>query len=328
MRLSAGTAGYGSSHVRPPDPPRDAALSASAPSLVVEGLTKVYKGRTVVDGLSFEVQPGRVTGFVGPNGAGKTTSLLMVLGLAAPAKGTALFAGKAYHEIERPLNAVGAVLEIAKGHPGRSGRDELRVQAKTHDIPDSRVDELLDLVGLAEAKTRRSAEYSLGMRQRLALAGAMLGDPPILILDEPLNGLDPQGIRWMRAFMAEQAAAGRAILVSSHQLTELQQVATDMVVIDKGKMIAQGTVSDLVARSESGSWARSADPEGLERALTSAGFAVLRQDGDGLRVSGATGQQVAQIALDQRILVTELYPLVVNLEQAFFDLVDNAEGNA
>ena len=297
-------------------------MTATAPALVVEGLTKVYKGRTVVDALTFDVQPGRVTGFVGPNGAGKTTTLLMVLGLATPAAGSARFAGKAYREIDHPLRAVGAVLEIAKGHPGRSGRDELRCQAATHDIPDSRVDELLDLVGLGDAKGRRSAEYSLGMRQRLALAGAMLGDPPILILDEPLNGLDPQGIRWMRGFMTEQAAAGKAILVSSHQLTELQHVATDMVVIDKGKAIAQGPVADLISSSQAGTWARSADPDTLERALVAAGFSVLRQDGDGMRVAGATGEQVAQIALDQRVLVTELYPLVANLEQAFFDLVD------
>jgi ABC-2 type transport system ATP-binding protein len=297
-------------------------VTATAPALVVEGLTKVYKGRTVVDALTFDVQPGRVTGFVGPNGAGKTTTLLMVLGLATPAAGSARFAGKAYREIDHPLRAVGAVLEIAKGHPGRSGRDELRCQAATHDIPDSRVDELLDLVGLGDAKGRRSAEYSLGMRQRLALAGAMLGDPPILILDEPLNGLDPQGIRWMRGFMTEQAAAGKAILVSSHQLTELQHVATDMVVIDKGKAIAQGPVADLISSSQAGTWARSADPDTLERALVAAGFSVLRQDGDGMRVAGATGEQVAQIALDQRVLVTELYPLVANLEQAFFDLVD------
>ncbi|WP_354700184.1 Bacitracin transport ATP-binding protein BcrA [Paraconexibacter sp. AEG42_29] len=302
--------------------------STSAPALVVEDLTKVYKGRTVVDKLSFEVLPGRVTGFVGPNGAGKTTSLLMILGLAEPAGGTALFDGRPYRQIERPLNAVGAVLEIAKGHPGRSGRDELRCQAATHDIPDSRVDELLDLVGLADAKGRRSAEYSLGMRQRLALAGAMLGDPPILILDEPLNGLDPQGIRWMRAFMADQAEAGRAILVSSHQLTELQQVAADMVVIDKGRMIAQGPITDLVSKSETGSWARCTDPEALERALADAGFAVLRQDGDGLRVTGASGVQIATVALEHGLLVTELYPLVANLEQTFFDLVDGKEGPA
>jgi ABC-2 type transport system ATP-binding protein len=294
----------------------------TSPSLVVEGLTKVYKGNTVVDKLSFEVLPGRVTGFVGPNGAGKTTTLLMVLGLATPASGSALFAGRPYREIEWPLRAVGAVLEIAKGHPGRSGRDELRCQAATHDIPDSRVDELLDLVGLKDAKHRRSAEYSLGMRQRLALAGAMLGDPPILILDEPLNGLDPQGIRWMRAFMTEQAASGRAILVSSHQLTELQQVATDMVVIDKGKMIAQGPIAELVSKSEAGTWARAVDPDALEAALTAAGFAVLRQDGNGMRVSGASGEQIARVALEHRLLITELYPLVANLEQAFFDLVD------
>ncbi|MCW3038557.1 MAG: transporter ATP-binding protein [Solirubrobacterales bacterium] len=320
------SAGYRSAHARSSVPARPHPLSAQAPALVVEGLTKVYKGRTVVDGLTFEVQPGRVTGFVGPNGAGKTTSLLMVLGLAQPAKGTARFGGKAYHELERPLNAVGAVLEIAKGHPGRSGRDELRVQAMTHDIPDARVDELLDLVGLADAKSRRSAEYSLGMRQRLALAGAMLGDPPILILDEPLNGLDPQGIRWMRGFMTEQAAAGRAILVSSHQLTELQQVATDMVVIDKGKMISQRSVSELVSSSQAGTWARAQEPDRLAAALIAAGFEVLQQDGDGLRITAATGAQVAQIALDERVLVTELYPLVANLEQAFFDLVDQADG--
>jgi ABC-2 type transport system ATP-binding protein len=293
----------------------------SEPSLVVEGLTKRYGGRTVVDSLSFEVHPGRVTGFVGPNGAGKTTSLLMVLGLARPAAGSARFAGRPYRELRDPLRAVGAVLEIAKGHPGRSGRDELRVMAATHGIPDARVDELLELVGLADAGGQRSAEYSLGMRQRLALAGAMLGDPPVLILDEPLNGLDPQGIRWLRGFMADRTAEGRAILVSSHQLTELQHVATDMVVIDKGKLVAQGPVADLVAGSDAGMWLRTLDPDALEVALRNQGFSVIRQEADGMRVGGATAEQVARLALEKGLVITELYPVVANLEQAFFDLV-------
>ncbi len=293
----------------------------SEPSLVVEGLTKRYGNRTVVDALSFEVHPGRVTGFVGPNGAGKTTSLLMVLGLATPSAGSARFAGRPYRALREPLRAVGAVLEIAKGHPGRSGRDELRCMAATHAIPDARVDELLELVGLADAGGRRSAEYSLGMRQRLALAGAMLGDPPILILDEPLNGLDPQGIRWLRGFMADRTAEGRAILVSSHQLTELQHVASDMVVIDKGKLVAQGPVADLVAGSDAGMWLRTLDPDALEVALREQGFSIIRQEADGMRVGGASAEQVARIALQHGIVVTELYPVVANLEQAFFDLV-------
>ena len=293
----------------------------SEPSLVVEGLTKRYHGRTVVDAVSFEVHPGRVTGFVGPNGAGKTTLLLMVLGLARPAAGTARFGGKTYRELPTPMRAVGAVLEIAKGHPGRSGRDELRVMAATHQIPDTRVDELLELVGLAGDAGRRSAEYSLGMRQRLALAGAMLGDPPTLILDEPLNGLDPQGIRWLRSFMTDRAAEGRAILVSSHQLTELQHVATDMVVIDKGKLVAQGPIASLVSGAQDGMWLRAINPDGLQTALEAVGLSVLRQDGDGMRVSGATGEQVGRIALENGIVVTELYPMVANLEQTFFDLV-------
>jgi len=293
----------------------------SEPSLVVEGLTKRYKGRTVVDAVSFEVHPGRITGFVGPNGAGKTTLLLMVLGLARPAAGTARFGDKTYRELPTPMRAVGAVLEIAKGHPGRSGRDELRVMAATHQIPDTRVDELLELVGLAGDAGRRSAEYSLGMRQRLALAGAMLGDPPTLILDEPLNGLDPQGIRWLRGFMTDRAAEGRAILVSSHQLTELQHVATDMVVIDKGKLVAQGPIAGLVSGAQDGMWLRTTNPDGLQTALEAAGLSVLRQDGDGMRVSGATGEQVGRIALEHGVVVTELYPMVANLEQTFFDLV-------
>jgi len=293
----------------------------SEPSLVVEGLTKRYEGRTVVDAVSFEVHPGRVTGFVGPNGAGKTTLLLMVLGLARPAAGTARFGDKTYRELPTPMRAVGAVLEIAKGHPGRSGRDELRVMAATHQIPDTRVDELLELVGLAGDAGRRSAEYSLGMRQRLALAGAMLGDPPTLILDEPLNGLDPQGIRWLRGFMTDRAAEGRAILVSSHQLTELQHVATDMVVIDKGKLVAQGPITSLVSGAQAGMWLRTTNPDGLQTALETAGLTVLRQDGDGMRVNGATGEQVGRIALEHGVVVTELYPMVANLEQTFFDLV-------
>jgi ABC-2 type transport system ATP-binding protein len=215
------------------------------PAIVARGLTKRFGPMQAVDGLSFEVTPGRVTGFVGPNGAGKSTTLRMLLGLVAPDDGTATVLGLPYASLERPMRTVGAVLETQSFHPLRTGRNHLRVLAAASGIDDDRVDEVLDVVGLTGAAGRKAGAYSLGMRQRLGLASALLGDPSVLILDEPANGLDPHGIRWLRTTLRSFASGGKAVLVSSHVLTEMAQMADEVIVIDRGRLVRQGSVDEL-----------------------------------------------------------------------------------
>jgi ABC-2 type transport system ATP-binding protein len=200
---------------------------------------------TAVDGLSFEVVPGRVTGFVGPNGAGKSTTLRMLLGLVEPDDGSATVLGLPYASLERPTTAAGAVLEVQSFHPLRSGRNHLRVLAAASGIDDGRVDEVLEIVGMTAAARRKAGKYSLGMRQRLGLAAALLGDPSVLILDEPANGLDPHGIRWLRTTLRDLAGEGKAVLVSSHQLDEVARMADEVIVIDRGRMLRQGSLAEL-----------------------------------------------------------------------------------
>jgi ABC-2 type transport system ATP-binding protein len=216
-----------------------------SPAIVARNLTKRFGRVTAVEDLSFDVLPGRVTGFLGPNGAGKSTTLRMLLGLAEPDGGTATVLGLPYGSLEQPARTVGAVLEVQSFHPLRSGSDHLRVLAAAAGIADARVDAVLEEVGLTDAARRKAGGYSLGMRQRLALAGAMLGDPPVLILDEPANGLDPHGIRWLRETLRAFAARGNAVLVSSHLLAEMAQMADDVIVVDRGRLLRQGSVLDL-----------------------------------------------------------------------------------
>jgi ABC-2 type transport system ATP-binding protein len=215
------------------------------PAIAVRGMTKRYGAVTAVDGLSFEVHPGRVTGFLGPNGAGKSTTLKVVLGLTEPTEGTATVLGFPYRSVDRPSRLVGAVLETQSFDPHRSGRNHLRVLAASAGVTDERVDQALELVGLDKAAKRKAGKYSLGMRQRLGLAGALLGDPSVLILDEPANGLDPQGIRWLRGFLQGFAAEGNAVLVSSHLLAEMAQLADEAVVINRGRLVRQGAIAEL-----------------------------------------------------------------------------------
>jgi ABC-2 type transport system ATP-binding protein len=211
----------------------------------VRGLTKKYRGVTVVDEVSFAAEPGRVTGFLGPNGAGKTTTLRMLLGLAEPAGGTATIGGARYADLGEPVLRVGAVLEAAGAHEGRTGRDHLRVLCRAAGIPPWRADTVLAATGLGAAANRTVAGYSLGMRQRLGVAAALLGDPQVLVLDEPGNGLDPEGIRWMRELLRALAAGGRTVLVSSHQLAEIEQLADDLVIIAAGRVVATGTLASV-----------------------------------------------------------------------------------
>jgi ABC-2 type transport system ATP-binding protein len=286
----------------------------------IRDLHKRFGSVNAVNGLSFEVEAGRVTGFLGPNGAGKSTTLRALLGLIRPTGGTATFDGHPYEELDRPSGRVGAVLEDASFHPGRSARNHLRVLAVTGEHPMGRVEEVLDAVGLTEAADRRVKGYSMGMRQRLAIAGALLGDPEVLILDEPTNGLDPPGISWMRRLLREQAASGRAVLVSSHLLAEVAQSVDDVVIIANGEMRGRGTLEQVLGGDEGTvTEVRSQDQERLAGALEQRGHRGER-DGDALLVLGLSPAEVGVIALEAQVALTGLAPRTRSLETAFFAL--------
>ena len=290
----------------------------------IRGLSKKFRHVRAVNDLSFDVEAGRVTGFLGPNGAGKSTTLRALLGLVRPTAGTATFGGRRYEELVRPSTQVGAVLEDASFHPGRTARNHLRVLAVTGQHPHERVDSVLAAVGLTDAADRRVKGYSMGMRQRLGIAAALLGDPEVLILDEPTNGLDPPGIAWMRGMLREQAGRGRAVLVSSHLLAEVAQSVDDVVVIAKGEMRAQGTLAQVLGGDEGPSTAvRSQDDDRLTQALQDAGHTVHRV-GDGLLVPGASPDQVGVVAGDAGVYLVGLAPQARSLEQAFFALTGDA----
>jgi len=286
----------------------------------VRDLSKRFGKVEAVKNLSFDVEAGRVTGFLGPNGAGKSTTLRALLGLIHPTGGTATFAGKRYDELEHPSAAVGAVLEDASFHPGRSARNHLRVLATTGGHPPSRVDQVLESVGLSEAADRRVKGYSMGMKQRLGIAAALLGDPEVLLLDEPTNGLDPPGIAWMRGMVREQAAQGRAVLISSHLLAEVSQSVDDVVVIANGELRAQGTLEAVLGGDdEPETEVNAEDPHALAAALKKAG-ATVREEGGKLVVPGMTPGQVGAIAAKAQVTVLGLAPRARSLEQAFMAL--------
>jgi ABC-2 type transport system ATP-binding protein len=286
----------------------------------VRDLSKRFGDFAAVKQLSFDIHPGRVTGFLGPNGAGKSTTLRALLGLVRPSSGSATFEGRRYDELERPGTHVGAVLEDASFHPGRSARNHLRVLAATGGHPAGRVDEVLAAVDLTGAADRRVKGYSMGMRQRLAIAAALLGDPKVLILDEPTNGLDPPGITWLRGLLREQAAGGRAVLVSSHVLAEVAQSVDDVVVIADGELRAQGTLDEVLGDGDDpATEVRAQDPVRLTGALERRGHRVERS-GDLLHVMGATPEQVGEIAIRERVAVLGLAPRVRSLEDAFLTL--------
>ena len=286
----------------------------------VRGLTKRYGRVLAVDDLSFRAEPGRVTGFLGPNGAGKTTTLRVLLGLLRPTSGSATVLGRPYAELDQPARRVGAVLEANAFHPGRSGRNHLRTLASAAAIAESRVDEMLALVDLAGAAGRRAKGYSLGMKQRLALAGALLGDPEVLVLDEPANGLDPQGIRWLRDLLRGFAAEGRTVLVSSHVLAEMQQLADDVVIIARGRIVAQAGVGDVVGRAGGAVRVRSPQRERLTEALRREGFEATPLDENGLSVRNASPAQVGDIAATEGVALHELVAGEATLEEVFLEL--------
>jgi len=289
----------------------------------VQHLTKRFGSVLAVDDLSFDVLPGRVTGFLGPNGAGKTTSLRMMLGLVTPTGGTATIDGVPYAHLPEPQRAVGAVLESSDFHPGRTARNHLRVQASTARVPDSRVDEVLALVGLTEAAGRRVGGFSLGMRQRLGLAGALLADPTVLLLDEPANGLDPEGIAWLRAFLRGLAAQGRTVLVSSHVLSEVEQTVDDVVIIVDGRLVRRAPLAELTDRGPTVT-ARTPTAGALVAAVQAAGLPAQLVDENTVEVSNAAPEQVGHLAFTAGIELHGLAARTDDLEQVFLRLVDQA----
>jgi ABC-2 type transport system ATP-binding protein len=295
--------------------------------IVVSGLTKVYPKVRAVDDLSFTVRPGRVTGFLGPNGSGKTTTLRMMLNLVTPSQGGATIGGVRYADLAEPLGAVGAVLEASSAHKGRTGRNHLRVVCAAAGYPLRRADEALDLVGLTPAANRKFRGYSLGMKQRLGIACAMIGDPRVLILDEPANGLDPEGIRWMREFLRAFAGQGRTVFVSSHLLSEMELLADDVIIIAAGKLIAQGPVSQVLDSAHTGTVrVRTPKADELSAELRKLGASVAPGADGALQVTGVDAATVGRAALTAQVELHELVADKPDLEQVFLQLTHGKAG--
>ena len=288
----------------------------------VRGVTKRYGEKVAVDDLTFQVRPGIVTGFLGPNGAGKSTTMRLILGLDAPTSGELSVDGRTYRDLPAPLHEVGAMLEAHAIHTGRSAYNHLLALAQTHGIPRARVQEVIELVGLGEVARKRVGSFSLGMGQRLGVASALLGDPATVILDEPANGLDPEGIHWIRTLLKRLASEGRTVFLSSHLMSEMAQTADHLIVVGRGRLIADTSVEDFVRRASSDAsvHVRSVEALELEDVLRRQGVDVERV-GDGLlEVNGLSGRQIGEAALQARIVLSELTPQQASLEQAFISL--------
>jgi ABC-2 type transport system ATP-binding protein len=292
--------------------------------VAVESLTKRFGKLVAVDELSFALPSGTITGFLGPNGAGKTTTLRMLVGLAEPSHGQALVFGRRYRELQAPARRIGVVLEATDFHPGRRGRDHIRALAMAARIPVSRVDETLRLVELERVARRRVKTYSLGMRQRLGLAAALLGDPELLILDEPANGLDPEGVRWLRDFLRAFAGEGKTVFISSHVLAEVAQTVDRIVIIDKGKLLAESSLDDLTARMGASVRVRSPQAAELRERLAGAGIEAEGIDAT-LLVRGTTAERVGEIAAASQIVLHELVAESSTLEEVFLELTRSEE---
>ncbi|GAB1694210.1 ABC transporter ATP-binding protein [Krasilnikovia sp. M28-CT-15] len=297
-------------------------------AIVVRNLTKQYKKLRAVDDLSFSVRSGRVTGFLGPNGAGKTTTLRMLVGLVRPTAGTATINGHRYPDLPDPLRQVGAVLEASSAHKSRTGLNHLRVICASAGLPRERADQVLELVGLSPAAKRKFKGYSLGMKQRLGIAAAMLGDPRVLILDEPANGLDPEGIRWMRDLLKALAAEGRTVLVSSHLLAEMQQLADDVVIIAAGRLIRQGPVEEVLGSMAGAAQTRVRTPQAAElsAALQTQGATVTAQQDGALVVTGLDAAAVGHAAFVAGVELHELAGERADLERVFLELTAGKAG--
>jgi ABC-2 type transport system ATP-binding protein len=294
-------------------------------TIEVAGLRKRFGQTVALDGLSFTVTPGQVTGFVGPNGAGKSTTMRVILGLDAPDAGRALIGGRPYRSLRYPLNHVGALLDAAALQPSRTGRNHLLWLAHSQGLTSARVDEVLELVGLETAARRKAGGYSLGMRQRLGIAAVLLGDPPVVMLDEPINGLDPEGIVWMRGFLRALAAEGRAVLVSSHLMSELQDTAGHLIVIGRGRLVADVSVADLLAAAADGrvTLRTSARSEAMT-ALARAGATVAATDRDTLTVSGLAAERVVAVLGENAVPFSEVAEHRATLEEAYMELTRDA----
>ncbi|MEI2268348.1 MULTISPECIES: ABC transporter ATP-binding protein [unclassified Microbacterium] len=293
--------------------------------IVAEGLTKRYGDKTAVDGVNFTVQSGKVTGFLGPNGAGKSTTMRMIVGLDKPTAGRVTLDGRDYRSLRSPLTEVGILLDAKAVHTGRSARNHLLAMAATHGIPRSRVDEVIEITGLQSVAKRRAGKFSLGMGQRLGIAAALLGDPQTLILDEPVNGLDPEGVRWVRQFVRAQAASGRTVLLSSHLMSEMSLTADHVIVLGRGRVLADATIADLVA-----AWTRSAvtvrSPRAAELAQLVAGadITVTSSESGLLDITGTTAAAVGDIAAQHGIALHELTPRSGSLEDAYLALTEGS----
>jgi ABC-2 type transport system ATP-binding protein len=290
----------------------------------VEHLTKKYQDTTAVDDLDFEVRPGVVTGFLGPNGSGKSTTMRVILGLDHPSKGRATVKGKRYAELRDPLHEVGALLDAKAIHPGRSARNHLRALAASNRIPYARVDQVLEFAGIASVAHKKVGNFSLGMSQRLGIAAALLGDPEVLIFDEPVNGLDPEGIRWIRDFFRSLANEGRTVFVSSHLMSEMAVTADQIIVIGRGKLITQGSIDSLTATAKGTVFVRGSNHEQLLAALRTRGAELTEVNDEGLTVSNLSAEQVGQIAFDAKIVLFELTPQRASLEEVFMDLTSDS----
>jgi ABC-2 type transport system ATP-binding protein len=294
------------------------------------GLTKDYADKRAVDDLSFTVEPGVVTGFLGPNGSGKSTTMRLILGLDAPTSGSVTVNGKSYREHAAPLHEAGALLEARSVHTGRSAYNHLLALAQTHGIPRRRVDELIDLVGLHEVAKKRAGQFSLGMGQRLGIAAALIGDPQTVMLDEPVNGLDPEGIHWIRNLLKGLAAEGRTVFVSSHLMSEMALTADHLIVVGRGRLIADTSVDEFVSRA-SGNVVRVRSPQAgdLSSLLAATGVTIVAVEPGLLEVTGLTAPQIGEAAAGRGIVLHELMPQQVSLEEAFMDLTrDDVEFRA
>ena len=288
-----------------------------------KGLSKSYDKKPAVSDLSFEVETGKVTGFLGPNGAGKSTTMRLMLGLDTGG-GQTTYDGKSLREYTQPSKIVGILLEAKAFHPTRTARNHLRVLAAEGDIPYKRVDEVLDIVGLNDVAKSKPGKFSLGMSQRLGIAAALLGDPKYLILDEPANGLDPEGIAWLRQFLRDYAKEGRGVLVSSHLLSEMSQMADNVVVIGKGKLIADTSINKLIAGSSSAVFVRTSNMPSFEKALEFAGL-KYKKEGAGLSIDAAKTDDIGKLAHNAKVTVLELSAQTASLEQVFLELTEDSE---
>jgi ABC-2 type transport system ATP-binding protein len=294
-------------------------------TIEVRGVRKRFGSALAVDGLSFTVSGGQVTGFVGPNGAGKSTTMRVILGLDAPDEGVALVGGRPFRTLRRPLREVGALLDAAAIHPGRRARDHLLWMAHGSDLPRRRVDEVLEQVGLASVGRRRAGGFSLGMRQRLGIAAALLGDPPVLMFDEPVNGLDPDGIRWMRGLLRSLAGEGRTVLVSSHLMSELEDSADHLVVIGRGRLVADTSVADLRAAASGNRVAvRTLRQSDAMTALARAGATVAASDRETIAVGGLSGERIVEVLTTEGVPFAEVTPHRASLEEAYMELTREA----